>query len=220
MFHDGEHCFLSVSLSRRVVATWAIFSPAPLVRADTRTLAHAPAAEGTRQQSLPLFDCSFDFAAGLAGFDGVAAVVQFLALRQSQFDFGESALGEIDPEGNEGQAFLLGLAEQLVDFLPVQEQFPHPDRIMVHDIAVAVGTDVTVVEEDFPVFHARVTVLEIDLAFPQRLDLRALQLDTGLEALFDEIVMEGLPVGRHGPFCLSLSHPSLRFPLDPAGTTP
>src|SRR5512147_490594 len=73
----------------------------------------------TRRQDplilLSIFDCPFDLTAGFAGFDGVAAVVEFLAFGESQLDLGMTALGEVDAEGDEGEAFLLCLAEQLVD---------------------------------------------------------------------------------------------------------
>lgn len=68
-----------------------------------------------------LFDRPLDFAAGFAGFDGFTPVVQLLAFRQAELHFGMAASGKIDAEGNEGQSFELRLADQLVDFLFVQQ---------------------------------------------------------------------------------------------------
>src|SRR5512146_3426425 len=94
-----------------------------------------------------IFDRPFDFPACFAGFDGLAAVVELLAFGESQLDLGMTALGEIDAEGDEGEALLLGLAEQLVDLFLMQQQLADPERVVVHDVAVAVGTDMAVVEK-------------------------------------------------------------------------
>ena len=82
-----------------------------------------------------------------------------LAFGQPEFDLGKAPLGEIDAERDERETLLLRLAEELIDLLAVEEQFPSAERFVIHDVAVAVGTDVAVVEKDLTGFHAGVTIL-------------------------------------------------------------
>ena len=82
-----------------------------------------------------------------------------LAFSQPEFDLGKAPLGEIDAEWDEREPLLLRLAEELIDLLAVEEQFPSTERFVIHDVAVAVGADVAVVEKDLAVLHAGVTIL-------------------------------------------------------------
>ena len=81
------------------------------------------------------------------------------AFGQPKLNLRKAPLGEIDAERDEGESLLLRLAEKLVDFLAVEEQFSGAERLVVHDVAVAIGTDVAVVEKDLSVPHASVTIL-------------------------------------------------------------
>src|SRR6187551_4132190 len=91
-----------------------------------------------RRQNPPVlfsfFDGPLDFPAGFAGFDGLAPVVQLLALREPKLDLRVSALGEVDAEGDQGEPFLLGLAQQLMDLGFVKQELPDSRGIMVHDV--------------------------------------------------------------------------------------
>ena len=82
-----------------------------------------------------------------------------LAFGQTEFDLGKAALGEIDAERDEREPLLLCLAEELIDLLAVEKQFPSAERFVVHDVAVAIGTDVAVVEKGLTSFYAGVTIL-------------------------------------------------------------
>ena len=82
-----------------------------------------------------------------------------LAFGQPEFDLGKAPLGEIDAERDEREPLLLRLAEEPIDLLAVEEQFPSTERLVIHDVAVAVGTDVAVVEKDLAALHAGVTIL-------------------------------------------------------------
>ena len=145
----------------------------------------------------PAFNRSLDFAAGFAGLDGFAAVVEFLALGKPELYLGMTALGEVDAERHEGEALLLRLAHQLVDFFLVQEQFSGSGWIMIHDVAMAVGTDMTIVEKDFAVAGCGVAVLQIRPPVAQRFYFGALQHDSGFELFFDKIVVERFAVRHH-----------------------
>ena len=105
------------------------------------------------------FHRPFHFAAGFSLLDGFPAVMLLLALGQPEFDLDQAAFGEINAERNKCEPLLLGLAQELIDLLTVEKQFPSTERFVIHDIAVAVGTDVAVVKKCLATFHARVTVL-------------------------------------------------------------
>jgi hypothetical protein len=85
--------------------------------------------------------------------------MQLLAFGQPEFDLGKAPLGEIDAEGDEREALLLRLAKELIDLLAVEKQFPSTEWLVIHDVAVAIGTDVAVVEKDLAALHAGVTIL-------------------------------------------------------------
>jgi len=123
----------------------------------------------------------------------------FLAFGQPEFDLGKAPLGEIDAERDECETLLLRLAEELIDFLAVEEQFPSTERLVIHDVAVAVGSDVAVVEEDLSALHTGITILEVHAPFSDGFDLGPLEHDPRLELFFNEIVVVGLAI-RHDRF--------------------
>src|SRR5712692_4808083 len=83
----------------------------------------------------------------------------------------------------------------------MQQQGARTKGVVVHDVAVAIGADMAVVQADHPLVHAGVAVPEIHPALAQRLDLRPLQDDSGLQPLLDRVVVEGLAVGRGDFLC-------------------
>ena len=109
--------------------------------------------------SLPLFHRPFHFAAGFAPLDAFPSVMQLLAFGQPEFDLGKAPLGEVDAERDEREPLLLRLAKELIDLLAVEKQLPSAERLVIHDVAVAVRTDVAVVEKDLSALHAGVTIL-------------------------------------------------------------
>ena len=144
---------------------------------------------------LPFFDRPFDFAPSLPGPDGITAIMLFLAFGQSQFDLGLAPIRKIDAERDQREALLLCFPQELVDLLSMQEQFAGPDRVMVHNIAVAVGTDMAMMKKNFPILHTGIAVLEIHAPIAKRLDLGPPEDNPGLEFFFDEIVVVGFPIG-------------------------
>src|SRR6266850_1934477 len=179
----------------------------PSLRASSE---HIPIARALRARRtvgcLPLiFHRPFHFATGFARLDGFPAVMLLLAFGQPEFDLGKAPLREIDAERDEREPLLLRLAEELIDLLAVEEQFPSTERLVIHDVAVAVGTDVAVVEKDLAVLHAGVTILQVHTPLSQGFDLRTLEYDARLELLFNEIIVVGLAVGSDGFFVLLFS---------------
>ena len=71
-----------------------------------------------------------------------------LTFGQSKFHLGKTPLREIDAERDQCEPLLLRLPEQLIDLLAVEKQFPRSEGVVIHDVTVAVGTDVAMVEED------------------------------------------------------------------------
>ena len=82
-----------------------------------------------------------------------------LAFGQPEFDLGKASPGEIDTERNECESLLLRLAEELIDFFSVEEQFPSAKRFVIHEVAMAVGTDMAMVEKGFAALYAGITIL-------------------------------------------------------------
>ena len=82
-----------------------------------------------------------------------------LAFGQPEFDLGKATLGEIDAERDEREPLLLRLGKEFIDLFAVEEQFPGTERLVIHDVAVAIRTDVAVVEKDLALPHAGVTIL-------------------------------------------------------------
>src|SRR5215467_3444402 len=143
------------------------------------------------------FYCALDFAACFSGFDGFAAVIEFLALGESEFHLRVAALREVDTEGNEREPLLLRLPQKLVDLSLVEQEFPNSGRVMIHDVAMAIGTHMTIVEKHLSLTHGGKAVLEVYPSFTQRFHLCALQYDSGFEFFLDKIVMERLAVRCH-----------------------
>ena len=120
-----------------------------------------------------------------------------LALGQPDFDLGKAPFGEIDAEWDECEALLLRLAKEFIDLLAMEKQLPGAEGLVIHDVAVAVGTDVAMVEKGLPFPHAGVTILQVHAPISQGLDLRTLEHDARLELLFNEIVVVGFAIRDH-----------------------
>ena len=120
-----------------------------------------------------------------------------LPLGQAEFDLGKAPFGEVDAERDEREPLLLCLAEELVDLLAVEEQFSSTERLVIHDVAMAVGADVAVVEKDLTVLHARIAILQVHAPVSQRFDFRTLEHDACLELIFNKVIVVGLAIRDH-----------------------
>ena len=121
--------------------------------------------------------------------------MRLLAFRERQRHFHAPVL-EIHAQRHEGHAALDGLADQLADFVLVQQQLARAHRRMIGVPAVAVRLNVHVVHEDFPILHLRVAVAQVHTTLPDRFHLGAKQRDAGLERLDDVVVVVRLAVLR------------------------
>jgi hypothetical protein len=125
-----------------------------------------------------------------------------LAFGQPEFDLGKAPFGEVDAEWNNREPLLLRLGEELMNLLAMKEQFPSAERLVIHDVAVTVRTDVAMVEKCLAALHTGVTILEVHTPFSQGLDFRTLKDNSCFELLFNEIVVVGLAIRGHRFFTL------------------
>ena len=82
----------------------------------------------------------------------------FFAFRQAEFDFGQATIGEVDTERDDRQPLLLRLDEEFIDLLAMEQEFPGTERFMIRKVAVAIRTDVAMVEKDLSLSHTGVTI--------------------------------------------------------------
>ena len=80
------------------------------------------------------------------------------AARQADLDLGFSLRTEVNAEGHDRESLLLRLAQELADFFAMEQQLARPQRIVVHDIAVAIRRDVAIVQNHFLMIHTGITV--------------------------------------------------------------
>jgi hypothetical protein len=70
----------------------------------------------------------------------------------------------------------------------MQEEFPHPFRVMVKLVAEGVRADMGLMEESFFVFNADIAVLQIGFSHAEGLDLGPLEGYPCLVSLLDKII--------------------------------
>lgn len=159
--------------------------------------------------------------------------MQLAPLAQADGHFDPGTL-QLQVEGNQGQAFLIQQATQLVDFPPVGQQFAHPQRVVVEVAAgMAVGGDVYVVQQQLTVADQTEAIPQIGLPGTDRFHFRTHQLDPGLEGVENLVLVPGQAIvcqetigcstGRGGGFfCSSLPHvcASIFRPYTEVGTLP
>lgn len=117
---------------------------------------------------------------------GLPLVMELLALPHSNLDL-DLAVLQIHLRGNEGQPFLLGRAEQLIDLLAMQQQFPLTNGEVVVDIPVGVFADVSVTEPRFVVVDIGVGFAELNSPQLRSFHFGACQRNSGF-ILFDQKV--------------------------------
>src|SRR5437868_8250927 len=97
-------------------------------------------------RSTARFDGRARFAVDLAALDRLALDVLLLAARQADGNLYAAVL-EVQPRRHERHALLDGLADQLADLVPVQQQLAPAQRLVLGVAAMAVRADVDVVEK-------------------------------------------------------------------------
>ena len=127
------------------------------------------------------------FVGGLATL-GFALVPHLLALGQRYLHF-HPAVAEVQTRGDEGQSFLLGLADELIQFAAMNQQLSCAQRFVIEDVAVVIFTNVRVDEPQFAILDQAVSVLQVGAPVADGFDFGAAQSNSGLEFLEQEVIM-------------------------------
>src|ERR1700741_1714089 len=86
--------------------------------------------------------------APIALLHGLALVVQLLALGERELEFRAAALVEVKLERNQGHAFAVDGADQLVDLLSVQKKLAWPFRQMIEAVGLQIFRNIGVDQPD------------------------------------------------------------------------
>src|SRR3546814_6820125 len=127
-----------------------------------------------------------------------------LALGQRQFGLDLVAL-PVQRRGHAGVAVALDAANQLVDLAPVQQQLA--GAAVVGDDVAGGGDqrrDLGAEQEQLAAAHNRVALGDVGAAGADRLQLPALQRETGLETLLEVVLVARALVQRHGAAAVCL----------------
>lgn len=130
---------------------------------------------------------ALDLAVGFFALEGLAFVELAFAFAEGEEDFGV-ALGEINPQRQQGHAFDLEFAGEAVNFFFVEEEPARAERVNVPAVALFVGGDVGVVEPALGAIYLAEGVVNGGAGGAEALDLGAFQLDAGFECFADDVV--------------------------------
>jgi hypothetical protein len=142
-----------------------------------------------------LFHGALHLALGGTAGDLAALVVLALAAGDGKLEL-DVAVPVVEPEWDEGLAVLLALACEAGDLATVQQQLAVAGGVLGDVGGVPVGRDVGAEEEDLPVAHPRVALLQVRPARAHGLDFGAGKRDARLVGLIDVEVVKGFPVAR------------------------
>src|SRR5215218_6927946 len=131
-----------------------------------------------------LFHGAFDLAVCRFLGDLTPLVVLLLAACDGDLELDEAAFGE-ELEGDKGLPFLLALADEAVDLLPVQQQLAVAGGELPFLSGVRVRRDVRPYQEHFAVPHPGIALLKVGPALPDGLYFGPCQLNAGFIGLLD-----------------------------------
>jgi hypothetical protein len=112
----------------------------------------------------------------------VALVIFGFSPGQAELHF-DLAVLEIKPQGDQGEAFLLDLADQPLDLVPVKKELAVMHRLMVEPVRHLVNGDVHAGKVYLVVLHARVRFLDAGLFLAYRLHFASNENNSRLEGL-------------------------------------
>ena len=107
---------------------------------------------------MPLLDRALHFPPRITALDRLSAIILFFAFGQRDLNLGLSPRTEINAERYDRESLLLRLAQELADFFAMEEQLAWAQRVVVHDIAVAIRRDMAIVQNHLLMIHAGITV--------------------------------------------------------------
>jgi ribosome-associated toxin RatA of RatAB toxin-antitoxin module len=128
----------------------------------------------------------------------IALVVLLLAFRKADFKFGPP-LFPIKFERHDGEAFAFHGADHVIELTPVEKQLTRTRRVRIHVGGCrSEGSDVGAEDEGLAILEIDVSLGNLCLARTHALDLPTEQGNSGLEALFDEVIEARLTVDGDG----------------------
>jgi hypothetical protein len=119
------------------------------------------------------FEETFGFSAAFALLEGVAAIVEFFALGESDFYFGVAAFGEEKFEGDEGEAFLGEAALMAFVLFFLVAALWGGGGVKGGVAPLFVGRNVHVVQVKFRALEGAKGILQVGGACAERLDFGA-----------------------------------------------
>jgi hypothetical protein len=164
--------------------------------------------------TVPFLDRAFQLALRLFFFDCVTLIKGLLALCKADQDFGLAA-DKVNLKGNEGKTLRCYLADKLTNLFFMKQKLARAQRFVVHDIAVGIGADIRVEEEDLVVLYNGVAIDEVGEAEAQGFYLGTLKRDTRFECILDKVIVVGLAICRDRGICLMLCHNTGLLPCIP-----
>src|ERR1700676_791016 len=127
-------------------------------------------------------DRSSRLALGLSAFNRLPFVVVLLTFGEADGHF-DPAFLEVHPRGHQRHTLFDRLADQLSNFVTMQQELPAAERFVIGVPPMTVGADVDVVEIDLAALDASEAVAQVHAAFPDRLHLGAEQHHASFERL-------------------------------------
>jgi hypothetical protein len=146
--------------------------------------------QAERLAALAAGDGGFGFVVGFSLALGGAFIPLLFALGKGDLAF-DPAVAEVEAGGNQGEAFLAGSDFEFAHLGFVQQKFAGAQRLVVHGIAVGKRADVGVEQEALSVLEQAVGVLEVGLAFANRLNFGAAEGDAGFVFVEEGVVIAG-----------------------------
>ena len=123
--------------------------------------------------------------------EGFPLVVKLLPLGQSEIHL-DLPIRKVELQRDQGVSPLFDLPDKPPDLPLVKEEFPSPQRFMIHAVGLGIGADMGIHQEDLAPLNIGVTVPEVDPSVPKRLDLRPHEGNPGLVGLLDGVVKKSL----------------------------
>ena len=133
------------------------------------------------------------FAVGGAPTLGFAFVPELLAFSQGKLNLYATVL-EIHAGRDQGQAALLGFADELANFFAVHEQLTGPQRRMIKDVAMLVGSDMAVQEPELAIFNEPIGIFEVGASGPHGLDFGPGESHARFKFFQQEVVVRSDPI--------------------------
>ena len=136
--------------------------------------------------SSPSFEGPLHLPVQLPARYALSLVEVLLALHKSELDLCVLAL-EIHAEWHKSEAPFIDFSRKSTDFLPVEQQFPYSQGIVIEMARFIVWIYVHVVQKDLSAFNGGITVLDICLARAQGFDFTACQSYPRLHGFENEV---------------------------------